>query len=453
MSHVLTSRLISSASFRLSATLAALILASFVFAGLGAWLTTRTSAVNEASGRLRLAHREFIRDLDASGVQHAAQIVNERMTRHDELLWRLTTPGGATLAGETSLPQTGPNAEVVELIKDGAARGDYAAITWRLPNGDSITIADDVERSERIRNAVLHSLFWVGMAAMILALIGGVWVTQRTLARMDALAATARAFGAGDLSARAPARNTRQPDDIDDLAAGFNAMLEQVNVLIADVRRVSADVAHDLRTPLSHLRQRLERARAAADAPSMQAGIDAAEESIDEIMRTFDAMLRLSAIESRDQAANRRRIDLGHILEGVTDAYRPDIEASGRTLTVALAADAFVAGDAQLIAQAISNLLLNAMRHTKPGTAITATIETLPDRVALSIADNGSGVPADLRASVLQPFKRLDDSRTQPGSGLGLAIVAAVARRHDAQLRLEDANPGLVVTLEFHRLA
>lgn len=444
MSSALIRRLLATTSFRLSAIYAILLVFSFLVAGGGAWIVTRSSALHEANILLTAARQEFERETTGEPDAVAVTAVTERMGRHDALLWRLTAPDGQTLAGDPALPADVSGIAVLDLHG-----GDYAVLTETLPSGNRLSIADDIERTERIRNAVLVSLIWVGVGASFLAVLAGIWLTRRSLARMDALGEAVKAFGAGNLQARAPVRTTRNPDDVDDLIARVNSMLVQVNVLVANVRRVSADVAHDLRTPLTHLRQRLESARAATDANARDAAIDHAQASIDEILRTFDAMLRLSAIGSDASRERFAALDLAEVAEGVCDAYRPDVEASGRTLTFAADDNAVINGDRQSLIQAISNLIENTMRHTPQGAAVEIRVRSTSRRVDLVCADTGPGIPEAQRAAMLEPFKRLDESRSRPGSGLGLSIVAAVARQHDATVLLDDNQPGLRVTLSF----
>ncbi|MBL8530439.1 MAG: HAMP domain-containing histidine kinase [Hyphomonadaceae bacterium] len=446
MWSALTRRFLASTSFRLSATYAALLLLSFLVAATGAWFTTRSIAMREAGEVLSVAAADFIDETRGAGTPTLIAAINERMARHDDLLWRLSGADGGALAGEEALP-----AHTKGVVFADLPVADHGALSTPLADGLSFTVASNIERTEAIRTAVLASLFITGLAASLVALAVGVWITRRTLARMDGLADAARAFGAGDLAARAPLRDTASPDDLDELAAMFNAMLAQVDTLIANVQRVSADVAHDLRTPLTHLRQRLDLARADATPEQREASIDAAQASIDEVLRVFDAMLRLSAIEAAPARARFGPVDLARTLESVCDAYRPDIEASGRQLLATPGPPALVHGDAQLIAQAVSNLLENALRHTSPGAAIRARIVNDGDVVNLIIADNGPGIPASARQTMLQPFTRLDQSRSRPGSGLGLSIAAAVARRHGGEIALEDNAPGLRARLAFPR--
>jgi methyl-accepting chemotaxis protein len=259
---VLISRLLSSTSFRLSAIFAALLVLSFLAAAGGAWLATRTAAMDEAGGRLEGRYEAFEQRL-AGGDMSAALRSLDRRSGHGSVLWRLTDADGATLAGDATLPNEATGLHMIDLpeeggvdVPDGEAdlRGDHAVLTRVLPDGARITLALDIQRSEISRDAVLGALLWAGAASVLIALAAGVWATRRALCRMDALAGAARDFGAGDLKARAPEPSQRIPDDIDQLAQGFNQMFDRVDQLVANVRRVSADVAHELRTPLTFAR-------------------------------------------------------------------------------------------------------------------------------------------------------------------------------------------------------
>jgi signal transduction histidine kinase len=310
-----------------------------------------------------------------------------------------------------------------------------------------LSIGDDLDRAESVRLAVLTAIFWVGGAALLFALAFGFFAARRGQRRMDALSATMRRVSGGDLSARAPARVGG--DDIDAIGRGVNEMLAQIDLLVANVRRVSTDIAHDMRTPLTHVRQELEAAAASDTVGDAHERIRRAQAKIDDVLRIFSAMLRLAEIESGSVRVRFAGVDLAAVLERVIDAYRPDVEAAGRTLVADEIASATVQGDADLMAQAVSNLIENAMRHTPAGTAITVRLKRADDRIVLQVEDRGPGIPEAERDRVLKPFERLENSRSSPGAGLGLSIVNAIARLHHARLMLEDARPGLRVVLEW----
>jgi signal transduction histidine kinase len=293
---------------------------------------------------------------------------------------------------------------------------------------------------------VLGAIFWVGIIALALTLLAGAIATRGGLLRMDALSGTMRRVSAGDLAARAPAR-TRGGDDIDAIGRGVNDMLAQIDTLVANVRRVSTDIAHDMRTPLTHVRQELETAAMATDVGAAHESVRRAQGKIDDVLRTFSAMLHLAEIESGAVRARFTPVDLTALVERVADAYRPDIESSGRTLNVGPLAAASVAGEPDLLAQALGNLLENAMRYTASGTAIKVRLVRDAEHTRLEVEDAGPGIAAADRERALRPFVRLDPSRSSAGAGLGLSIVNAVAQLHRAELRLEDAGPGLRAVL------
>ncbi|RYY93479.1 MAG: HAMP domain-containing histidine kinase, partial [Alphaproteobacteria bacterium] len=317
----------------------------------------------------------------------------------------------------------------------------------RMPDGSLLTVGDNLASAERTQDAVLESLGWVGIAAIIMVLAAGVLAARGTLRRVDAISSMMKRVGAGDLSARAPQGNAG--DDIDRIGNGVNEMLEQINLLIADVKRVSANTAHDLRTPLAHLHQKLETAAGRSDIAAAKADIVVATEKVAEILHIFDAMLRLSAIDAGSDKARFADVDLSEIVDRVSDAYRPDIEAAGQTLDVDASERTVILGDAALIAQAVSNLLENALKHAGAGAHIRVLLTLETDIARLQVIDSGPGVSAEDRLRVLRPFERIDPSRSTPGAGLGLSIVNAITRLHGARLSLEDARPGLRVRIDW----
>jgi signal transduction histidine kinase len=267
------------------------------------------------------------------------------------------------------------------------------------------------------------------------------------------VATAAQEVTAGRLDVRVKTRAGFPRDDIDGLGHAFNAMLGEIAALMSQVRQVSTDIAHDLRTPLARVRNRLEGLRRTADGqPALVAAVERIEVEIEEILRTFDAMLKLAELENDGQVLRLQSVDLGEVAGRVADAFRPDIEDSGRSLRTELE-PAIIDGDGELIAQAMANLLDNALRHTPAGTAIGLSVKRRPDGADMAVIDGGPGVAPEHRAAVLQRFRRLDASRSTRGSGLGLAIVAAIAKRHHAELTLADAAPGLRVEMRFQAVA
>jgi signal transduction histidine kinase len=289
-----------------------------------------------------------------------------------------------------------------------------------------------------------------GVAGLAICLATTYLTTRWIWRRHAQLSATAALVAAGRLDVRAPVRAAAAaaPDEIDELSIAFNAMLDQIVRLVDQLRRVSRDVAHDMRRPMTRLRQKLDRvARSAQATPTLRAEVARLDAEFCEILRTFDALLQLAEIEGRPRPD--APVDLGDVAEKVLDALRPDIESGGRTLA-AHVQRAEVKGDRDLIAQALVNILENAAQHTPPGARIELRVDADPAPRVL-VRDDGPGIPADQRDTALAPLGRLEASRSSPGAGLGLAIAASVAVRHGAQLELGDAHPGLQVSMSFPR--
>lgn len=450
MSSARPERWLSSTSARLAIVYALLMVAAFSFAGLAAWFATRTAAEQQIRERVELEMSALQEEMQVEGLPAVITAIRTRSESPGALEYRLFDAQGGVLIGD--LPVSAPilgwtfmDLEDSHELKEGEE--DLLVFAQPTPNGGVLVIADDLLHAERVRSAVLASIFWVGGLALILALAAGVIAARGALQRMDALSSALALVGAGDLSARAPERTGG--DDIDAIGRGVNQMLGRIDALVANVRRVSTSIAHDLRTPLTHVRQQLEAASVAPDREAANEAIQAAQSKIDDILRTFAAMLRLAEIEAGAARSRFASVDVPSLVERVVDAYRPDIEAGGGVAQVVMDDQKFyVEGDADLIAQAVANLIENAMRHAGKGASITVRCSPAPTP-RVEVEDNGVGVSADDRARIVEPFFRVDPSRATPGAGLGLSIVHAIARLHDAELRVEDALPGLRVVVTW----
>lgn len=441
-------RLFASTSFRLSALYAALLVVAFVVASTWAWVATQSMAEHQIRDRVQLEMDSLQREIRSEGIAAAVAAIQTRSARPGALEYRLSDAHGRVLAGNlTNVSPTTGWATLQEAEEAGERPEAFLVLTQTTSDAGVLSIGDDFGRSERIRFALFRTLLWVGLATVVLALGAGVFLARRALARVDALTRTMGLVSAGDLSARMP-RSSRV-DDLELLARGINAMLDQIDALVANVRRVSTDIAHDLRTPLTHVRQQLESGAQATDLAASHDAMRAAQNKIDEVLRIFQAMLRLSEIEAGSGRARFAPVDLAALVERITDAYRPDIEASGRTLGVETLTPTSVEGDADLLAQALANLIENAMEHTPPGTTIRVSLVNAGDQIQLAVEDKGVGIEQEDRARAVQPFVRLSQSRSGRGAGLGLAIVSATAQLHGAELLLEGANPGLRAVIQW----
>jgi signal transduction histidine kinase len=449
---VRVSRFFAATGVRLAILQAVLLVCAFWVAGALTKFSTTYIYRHDVEARLQSEAATLAALYQSRGLGDVAAAVTSGERRRGGLEYRLVDPSGRPLAGD--LPPTGAPLGLTFLDWDdarvpGRPYQDLMVDNVRLPDGSILTVGQDLTDEGKLRHALKTTLFWCGGAGAVVGLALSYLLARGVLRRVDGVVAAARAVSAGQMTVRAPRRKALLPDDIDELGGSFNAMLDEIAALIDRVRWVSTNIAHDLRTPLTHVRQKLERLRLAAnDDPRVLTAARDIEGDVDELLRVFDAMLRLAEIESGPLAARFAPVDLDELAGRIADAYRPDIEASGRALSTSLT-PATAQGDADLIGQAIANLLENALRHTPAGSQVELAVETWEGRPRLRVSDDGPGIPEARRQDALRHFYRLEASRTTPGSGLGLAIVAAIASRHGAAVALLDAEPGLTVLLTF----
>lgn len=454
--------LLASTGLRLSLIYAGLVIASFALAIALTWLAARSAAESDLRARIRLESEAMSAEIRDEGIAAAVAAIEVRAERPGALEYWLEDRAGKPLSGDLPLMTTADGWHRIELPKatPGAEnREEMLVLTATLADGSRLSVGDDLRRAEAVRDAVLRALLWIGVGTVVLGLGAGLVATRRSLRQVDALTATMSEVSAGRLDARFTPRANRPANDLDQLGLSVNRMLDHIDGLVRSLRRVSSDVAHDLRTPLAHVQQRLEQARTADTPGGCLRAIEAAENKVGEVLRAFDAILRLAEIEAGAARSRFVAVDAAALVERLADAYRPDVEASGRTLATVAAMNLWIRGDEELLAQALANLIENAMRHTPPGTHISLSAAADGPAVRLEVSDNGCGVPAQHHPEVLQPFLQLDSSRgpsglgpgpgSAPGFGLGLSIVAAIVRLHDAALELGDAAPGLRVILTF----
>lgn len=377
------------------------------------------------------------------GVGHLPFTVTKRSRLWHGFEYGLTGPGGVYLAGNPGLAALHRAGWAQPMA--GARR--VLAYTELLPGGGQLTVGRDLTAEQHQMRDLTALLALCGAAGVAICLATAYLTTRWTWRRLDELSSSAALVTAGRLDVRAPVKNPAAPDEIDEVSLAFNAMLDRISRLVGELRRVTMDVAHDMRRPLTRLRQKLERlGREAQSAPKIAAQVQRLDAEFLEILRTFDALLQLAEIEG--SARPEDLVNLTDVTERVTEALRPDIEDGGRTLE-AVMEPAMVRGDSDLVAQAVVNLLENAARHTPAGTQIVVRVEANSGAPSLQVRDNGPGIPDGLKNLALAPWGRLEASRSASGSGLGLAIVASIAERHGAQLELSDAQPGLDARLLF----
>lgn len=448
-------RLLRTTSFRLAALYALLFGGSVVaLAAVVRW-TVRAALEGQMRGRIEAEAATLQAEAREGGASRVATVVAARGRGARALDFRVEAADGRALAG--GLPSPGGRDGWLELQAEEPRRADgdgdggperIRALAVPLEGGGRLVVGDDLDRLDDVDEAILGAFAWALALTVALGVGGGLLLSAGFLRRVDAITRTAEAIVEGDLARRVPDRGTR--DDLDRLARALNHMLDRIAALMEGLRQVSSDVAHELRTPLSRLRQRLEAARAGArSVEDWRAAVEDAVADTDQVLGTFAALLRIAQIEAGTRRAGFRELDLREVATGVAEAFAPSAEEQGRTLSLDAPEPAPVRGDRELLTQMLANLVDNALRHTPPGTRILLSASGAPAGARLAVADDGPGVPAEERERIFRRLHRLERSRSTPGSGLGLALVAAVAELHGARIAAEDAGPGLRVVVDF----
>lgn len=394
------------------------------------------------------------------GLSGLVQIVAARSAgdRGDAMVYLVTDPGGRPLAGNIAAwPAEAPTHSTwlsFALERRVGARLESHPALGRLfiiPGGYRLLVGRDISDAAAFRSQIRSTLLWAGLIALGIGVAGGSVMSRNLLHRVEQVNRTSERVMAGNLSDRVPLGGTS--DEFDQLAANLNRMLDQIERLMTAMREITDDVAHDLKTPLSRLRTRLERTLAEpASESSQNEAIRAAIDEADRLLATFNALLSIAELESGAPRDQTERVDLSEVARSAAELYEPVAEERGFTLSIATEPGVTVRGDRHLLSQAVANLLDNALKYATSG-AIEVRVFARDGSAVLDVADHGPGVPETDRESVFDRFVRLERSRTTPGNGLGLSLVRAIVRRHGGSVTLNDNHPGLRARLEFARLA
>ena len=460
-------KLIRTTAFRL--TLAYLLLfALFAASLLGyfAW-NTRRLITEQITTTVNAETSELSDIFGRRGLFLLVRTIENRALRPGANLYLVTTPEGRAVAGNVGALAPGVMAtdgwsETAYRRLDDQDNADHRALVHVTQlSGFRLLIGRDLEERRRLFGIVAKAAQWSLLVVIVLGLGGGIFVARRVLRRIDAMTGTTQRIMAGDLSGRLPVG--RSGDELDRLAENLNAMLERIEALMVGLKEVSDNIAHDLKTPLTRLRNRAEEALARSGSEAEYRGaLERTIEESDGLIRTFNALLMIARAESGQARGNMDDFDAADVARGIQELYEPLAEDGGMTLRVK-ADPAPLHGNRELISQALANLVENAIKYGKPlpslqplGADAVASagskeilIEARRDgpSVLLSVSDHGPGIPEAERAHAVERFVRLEASRTQPGSGLGLSLASAVATLHGGELRLGDAHPGLTATL------
>jgi signal transduction histidine kinase len=395
------------------------------------------------------------------GIRRLVFVVDARSRRPGSSLYLVTTRAGEGLAGNvgslaTGILETSGWTETAYRRLDDPDGAQHHALVrvFQLPAGFRLLVGRDLEERERLHDIVLAAGRWSLAIVIVLGVAGGFFVTRRVLKRVDAMTETTRKIMDGDLAGRLPIAGTG--DELDRLATNLNAMLERIEALMHGLKEVSDNIAHDLKTPLTRLRNRCEEAlRLAEDESQYRAALESTIEESEALIRTFNALLMIARAESGQARDGMIDFDVAEIARGVGELYEPLADDKGIHLKVEAPVATPVHGNRELISQALANLVDNAIKYgagiNGADAEILVTARGEGDRILLAVADSGRGIPAPDRGRAVDRFVRLEESRSQPGSGLGLSLAAAIARLHGGELKLEDNHPGLKTVISLPR--
>ena len=404
---------------------------------------------------------------EAAGPTAAIEAVTRRAKDGSGRIYLLESAAGTKLAGNLDrwpgdMPRGATNTAsggTFEYRQSRDVRNLAAGVTRTLNGGMSLLVGRDLAE-QRALAARVRWLYLASFGALALAgLLAGVLTSRLALGRVAEITRTSDEIMAGDFSRRVPLAGTG--DELDHLAGNLNAMLDRIESLMAGLREVSDNIAHDLKTPLTRLRTRAEEALRDGDPAQTRDGLGRVIEDADELIKTFNALLLIARLEAGALEGASETFELSELVRDVAELYEPVAEEAGLTLVCHADEAARVVANRQLVGQAIANLIDNAIKYgPRPGHGegsagadITVALAVTETEAAISVSDRGPGIPASDRERVLKRFVRLEASRTWPGTGLGLSLVAAVGRLHGGRILLEDNAPGLGIVLALPRKA
>jgi signal transduction histidine kinase len=455
-------RLVGTTAFKLSVVY---MLASAIFAG-GLLLYVGWNArrlIDEQIGQTLTAQINGLADqYRIGGIRRLQSIIERRSRQPGSFLLLLHGPQGENLAGNISgldplvmastvlTETTYQRFEEVDGQTQTTTRGALVRVSV-LPGNNRLLVGRDLEERERL-NAVLGQAIRLLIGALLVfGGLGAFVVASRALARMDAMTATSQVIMAGDLSRRLPVSGSG--DELDRLAVSLNAMLVRIGELMQGMKEVSDNIAHDLKTPLTRLRNSAEQAlRSGGSKGEYRSALEHTIEESDGLIRTFNALLLIARTEAGAGSDAFTMVDVSGLLADFVEIYEPSAEDAGGVITAQIEPGLTVHGNRELLGQVVANLIDNALKYSLPpqsgaAAVIALSAEREGDSLLIRISDHGPGIPADKHGKVVERFGRLDESRNMPGSGLGLSLASAVAHLHRGRLVLGDNHPGLAVTL------
>ena len=452
-------RLLKTSTFRLSVVYLALFGLSVVTILAYVYLNTSVLLARQTNETIDAEITGLAEQYRSGGLQRLVRIVAERSRMRGGGVYLLTMPDGRRLAGNiTAMPAAVAGSDWVEFdfgSGSGSGAGERPrtarALLFRLAGGYHLLVGRDIEALRNFEALIRETFVWALGLTLVLGLAGGLLISRGFLTRIEDITRTSQTIIAGDLTRRVPVAGS--DDEIDRLAGSLNDMLDEIERLMAVTRQVTDNVAHDLRTPLSRMRARIEDVlRAGHDGAAYRDTLERTLEDTDRLIATFNALLSIARIESGVGRESLGPIDVSAALADTVELYEPVAEDRQVSVSHDIESGLGARGDRQLLGQAFANLIDNAIKYAANGRGpeaaaprprIEISARRAGSRIEVVVADNGPGIAPEDRARVFSRFVRLEQSRTAPGSGLGLALVAAVVRLHGGEVRLADNAPGL----------
>jgi signal transduction histidine kinase len=445
-------RLVASAAYRIAFTYSLALALAIIALGCAVYIAADANFRSQQDSAIADESAGLVRDFTDEGISELRTEIAAREAGNatNAFGYALFDATGRRIVGALNTPRPPAGWHDITFLDPEEGPDPARAYAVDLRGGLRLVVATDSEAVERIDATILYLFSGAFVLVVLVGVIGALILGGYLRRRLDRISGTAQAIVSGDIERRVPVG--ARGDEFDQLALVLNAMLDRIAHLLENLRQVSSDVAHDLRTPLARLRNQLtETLDSGGDAAATRTALKRAIGQSDDLLSLFAAILRISEVEGGALSRTFARVDLSELVNDLCDSYAPAVSDGGRSLDSEIAPDIGLHGDRELIAQAVINLLDNAQHHTPPGTRITVAAEAGEEWIRLSVADNGPGVAAEDRPRIVRRFARLDSSRTTPGHGLGLNLVEVIAEAHGGTLLIDDNMPGLRVTLVLPR--
>lgn len=448
-------RLLKSTGFRFALLHTLVFVIAVCLIGWAAEVTITSALEQQARDRVEMEAASLTTEYQQHGLTGLRSTIERRSSgAKRRLQYAILDAQKHAIAGDGYLADfagaASAGAQLVSRSTGENATDNILVATRPLSQGMQLVVADNLESIEDVSDVVLNAFLVALALAIVIGLGSGALFTRSLLRRVDGVTRTAEAIIGGDLSHRIVL--TGSGDDFDRLAATLNTMLDRIADLLENLRQISNDIAHDLRTPLARLRQGLEDAKLRATTKEdHERAINHAIEEADNLLQIFSALLRVAQIEAGAQRSSFRGVDLSGVMRTVAEAYVPVAEDCGRALQIDIIETLMVTGDRELLVQLFANLIENALRHTPIGTHIMIALRSDDEHAIAQVSDDGPGIPEEERSRIFRRFYRLEHSRTTPGSGLGLSLVAAIADLHRATIDVLDNKPGVKIMIHFRK--